>query len=634
MSGNNKAIKTNFTAGQVSPLIYGRGDLGIFENGARTLENVIIHPTGGISRRRGLRFIDKLDGGARLIPFEFNTEQTYLLCFMEQKLRIYRDNKLVTELLSPWTLEQLKTINWTQSADTLLVVHPDVPPKQISRYNGDIWKIEDWEYYSEEGRVYCPYYNFFQNKESISASGTSGSITINANNDIFSEAYVGSRIRMRGGEMLITGFNNSKSLTAQVSKNLSNGNATTDWEESSFSNRRGWPNSVTFHQDRMVIGGSKSLPNRLWLSKSSDLFNFDIGEGLDDEAIEFAILSDQVNAIKAVVSARHLLVFTTGAEWMVTGQPLTPESIELSRQTTVGMYTNSNIPPQNVDGATLFMSASGRQMREFLFADVEQAYQAKDLTLLSPEIIKNPVDCTFNPNDSVLYVVLADGTVSCLTTYRTEQVTAWSKLKTDGNFHSVTAIGNEIYFCVYRYNNWYIEKMEDDWWVDGSIKYSSENPQRIWTGLENYEGQSVSVIADNFTIGLCEVKNAAIELEEPAMEIIIGYPYEHIIEPLPYMQESSRPYPPKSLRVVQGLFRIINSSSLQIDIGGGYFEVPLKKMYRDKLLDAPSNIYSGDVELRSLGWIKDMEKPIWSIKSSVPVPFTLLSAVIEIKTKS
>ena len=634
MSANNKAIKTNFTAGQVSPLIYGRGDLGIFENGARTLENVIIYPTGGISRRRGLRCIDKLSGGARLIPFEFNTEQTYLLCFMEQKVRIYRNNNLVTELKTPWTLQQLDTINWTQSADTLLIVHPDVPPKQISRYNGDVWKVEDWEYYSEDGKVYCPYYNFYQHKESISASGTSGNITLSATNEIFSSGYIGSRIRLNNGEVVITGYNDSKTLTAQVTKNLNNGNATTDWEESSFSALRGWPNSVTFHQDRMVIGGSRSLPNRLWLSKSSDLFNFDIGEGLDDEAIEFAILSDQVNAIKAVVSARHLLVFTTGAEWMVTGQPLTPESIELSRQTTVGMYTGCNVPPQNVDGATLFMSASGRQMREFLFADVEQAYQAKDLTLLSPEIIKHPVDCTFHPDDSVLYVVLADGTVSCLTTYRTEQVTAWSKLTTAGKFRSVTAIGEEIYFCVCRNNTWYIEKMEDDWWVDGSIKQTSATPQTIWTGLDDFEGDEISVIADDFTIGLCKVKNGTIELEEPASEIIVGYPYEHVIEPLPYMLEGARPYPPKALRVVQGLFRIVNSRSLRINIGGGYFEVPLKKMYRDRLLDAPANIYNGDVELHSLGWIKDMEKPIWSIKSSVPVPFTLLSAVVEIKTKS
>lgn len=88
----------------------------------------------------------------------------------------------------------------------------------------------------------------------------------------------------------------------------------------------------------MVIGGSRDLPNRLWLSKSSDLFNFDLGKAVDDDAIEFGILSDQVNAIKAVVSTRHLLVFTTGAEWMVSGEPLTPEKIQLKRQTNVGIY--------------------------------------------------------------------------------------------------------------------------------------------------------------------------------------------------------------------------------------------------------------------------------------------------------
>ena len=318
---------------------------------------------------------------------------------------------------------------------------------------------------------------------------------------------------------------------------------------------------------------------------------------------------------------------------MVTGQPLTPESIELSRQTTVGIYGEYNIPPQNVDGATLFVSANGKQLREFLFADVEQAYQAKDLTLLSPEIINKPVDCTFHPCDSVMYVILDDGTVSCLTTYRTEQVTAWSKLTTTGRFHSVTAIGDEIYFCVCRHNNWYIEKMENIWWVDGSNKYTSEIPQTLWSGLEDYEGQEISITADGFTIGLCIVKNGTIELDEPASEIIIGYPYEHIIEPLPYMQEGTRPYPPRALRVVQGVFRIINSRSFQINIGGGYLEVSLKKMYRDRLLDAPANVYNADVELRSLGWMKDMEKPIWSIKSSVPVSFTLLSAVIEVKTR-
>ena len=156
-----------------------------------------------------------------------------------------------------------------------------------------------------------------------------------------------------------------------------------DWTEQAFSAARGWPVSVCFHQDRLVIGGSRDLPNRLWLSKSADLFNFDLGEGLDDEAIEFPILSDQVNAIRYVFSGRHLQVFTSGAEWMVTGDPLTPTSIQLFRQTRVGSPVDRTVPPQDVDGATVFVPRAGPQLRAFLFTDTEQAYQASDLALLA-----------------------------------------------------------------------------------------------------------------------------------------------------------------------------------------------------------------------------------------------------------
>ena len=55
---NQITAKTNFTSGQVSPQLLGRGDLKVFANGAATLENVIIFPTGGVSRRSGLQYVD------------------------------------------------------------------------------------------------------------------------------------------------------------------------------------------------------------------------------------------------------------------------------------------------------------------------------------------------------------------------------------------------------------------------------------------------------------------------------------------------------------------------------------------------------------------------------------------------
>ena len=122
---------------------------------------------------------------------------------------------------------------------------------------------------------------------------------------------------------------------------------------------------------------------------------------------------------------------------MVSGNPLTPTSIQLSRQTSTGSYAPCSIYPQQIDGATVFVSQSGHQLREFLYTDTEQAYQSKDLTLMSGDIINCPVDNDFSRDECVLYIVLADGTVSCLTTYRTEEVTAWSRLKTAGSFQSV-----------------------------------------------------------------------------------------------------------------------------------------------------------------------------------------------------
>ena len=115
-------VKTNFTAGCIGRNLYGRGDLSIFENGARTLENVIIHPTGGVSRRRGLAYIDRIDRKARLIPFEFNTEQTYLICISADEVRVYRDGACIKTLPSPWREEHLNSLNYTQSARAFLTM--------------------------------------------------------------------------------------------------------------------------------------------------------------------------------------------------------------------------------------------------------------------------------------------------------------------------------------------------------------------------------------------------------------------------------------------------------------------------------------------------------------------------------
>jgi len=161
--------KSNFTAGEISPRLLGRGDLRAYDNGASTLTNVFIHPTGGLSRRSGLRFIDVAQGDGRLIGFEFNANQIYLLAFSDSQVDVYRDDVKVADFVTPWTLAQVANINWTQSADTLLVVHPDVGPKKITRTSDTDWTVTDWIFHADDVRIFQPHHKFSDDDVTLTA---------------------------------------------------------------------------------------------------------------------------------------------------------------------------------------------------------------------------------------------------------------------------------------------------------------------------------------------------------------------------------------------------------------------------------------------------------------------------------
>ena len=94
----SRTLKTSFTAGEVAPELLGRPDLRAWANGARALRNVFIQPTGGVTRRPGLRHVAMLPGAARLIAFEFNTEQTYLLVLTDGLLSVYIEDGQVAQV--------------------------------------------------------------------------------------------------------------------------------------------------------------------------------------------------------------------------------------------------------------------------------------------------------------------------------------------------------------------------------------------------------------------------------------------------------------------------------------------------------------------------------------------------------
>jgi len=91
---------TNFTAGELSPRLDGRTDLSKYLNGVKKMENLIVHPHGGASRRPGTKFVREVKNSAhncRLIPFEFNVTQAYILEFGDEYFRIHKDGGTVVD---------------------------------------------------------------------------------------------------------------------------------------------------------------------------------------------------------------------------------------------------------------------------------------------------------------------------------------------------------------------------------------------------------------------------------------------------------------------------------------------------------------------------------------------------------
>ncbi len=627
-----RQTKTNFTAGELAPELLGRGDLAAYENGAARLRNVFIQPTGGVHRRAGLGHIDTAAGPGRLVSFEFNSAQVYLLVFTHLKVDVYMDGAKVATVTTPWTEANLVDIDWTQSADTLLVVHPTVAPQRITRTSHTAWSVATWVYDGTGLSAAHPWTQFGVTPASMLVYTHFTPNEIRCNVPYFTPEHVGTTFRFQGALVTATGYIGTQRLQCTVEGSCTLGTYISDWAEPAFNAARGWPSSVTFHQDRLIVGGSRDLPNHLWMSRPGRFFDFALGTGLDDDAIHFEILSDRVDGIRHVFSGRHLQVFTTGGEWMVTGEPLTPSTVQLRRQTRIGAPASQRVPPRDVDGATLFAAASGRELREFLYADAEQAYQAADLALLARHLVSDPVDMDYDPLRRLVHLVMADGSIATVTNFRREKVTAWTRQETAGEFLSVAVVGTETYALVARNGAVNVEVFEDGLNSDSALTGTAATAKSTWSGLAHLNGMTVKVKADGVEVDDAVVSGGSITLAYPAQAIEVGLPFTHIVEPLPPLPDGpGGGGNGRQMRLVRVSFRVLDTPVLHVDTGRGPTAASFKRFGPSGVLDAPPPPFTGDVTVRAVGWQRDSVRPLWSISQDTPHPCCVLSVTTETK---
>lgn len=478
-------LQTNFSTGELDPLLRARVDLAQYENALAKATNVICQPQGGLRRRPGLKHIFELPNsstpsvanGVRMVPFQFSVDDSYMLIFVAGRMYVVKDGVQVTNInasgnpyltISSLTGAMLSSICWTQSADTLIVVHPDLQPIKIVRgANDSTWSVSSISFES------IPKYAFTLTITTpsvghLTPDRVSGNVTLVAQNSIFTAADVGQYINASPqGRARIVRYVSGTTVEAITeypffnTSNIPQGS----WEiesgyEDVWSSSKGWPRTVTFHEGRLFFGGSKSRPSTIWGSKVGIFFDFQPTESLDDDAIEATLDTNQLNTIVDMTSSRDLQVFTTGGEFYVpqTGtDPVTPSTLVFKAVSRNGMKPGTRV--ESLETGTLFIQRQGKALNEFLFSDSQLTYITQRISLLAGHLLKAPGRMALrrstetDEGDLLLIVNATDGSIACFSILRSQQVVAPSEFTTDGKFKDVGCDVTDLYVVTERVFN-------------------------------------------------------------------------------------------------------------------------------------------------------------------------------------
>ena len=524
------SVQTNFSTGELDPLLRARIDLEAYNNAVEKATNVVIQPQGGMRRRPGLKHIlalpnsgsESTANGVRLVPFEFSTSDSYMLCFTHNRMHVFRNGAQVLDInggsldyldtsSAGLTGARLATINWTQSADTLIVVHPDINPVKIVRgaTNAD-WTASTITFDAIPKFAFTP--SVTNPSGTLTPSAVSGKVTLTASTGTpFSAASVGQYINATPqGRAKIVQYTSATVVQAITefpffsTSAIANGS----WEyesgyEAVWSSGKGWPRSVIFHEGRLFFGGSKTRPSTVWGSKVGLFFDFEATEGLDDDAVEATLDTNTFNAIVDMQSGRDLQVFTTGGEFYVPQlglDPITPTNFFVKASTKNG--AKDGIRTQQLESGTLFIQRQGKSLNEFLFTDAQATYITSKISLLAGHLLKTPTKMALrrsvatDENDLLLIVNGLDGSIAAFSLLRAQNVIAPSEFTTDGEFLDVGVDLSTIYTVVKRTVSsssvYYVEIFDDSFQTDSAVSGGAAAS----ASLPHLVGKTVDIILD------------------------------------------------------------------------------------------------------------------------------------------
>lgn len=195
--------QVSFAGGEISELLHCRTDLRQREIGVKKAWGWLPRLQGPAEACPGTIDHGALRGPESTpIPYVFNRTQAYVVEASAGKLRFFTNNAQIMdgddpyEIAAPWTADQLPDLYWHQSLDALYIYHPEVQTQKLSRTSATTFALTPFVY---SGGPFDPRN---ENKAlTVSASSTSGTVTLTASAALFAATDVGRLIRLEAVDL-------------------------------------------------------------------------------------------------------------------------------------------------------------------------------------------------------------------------------------------------------------------------------------------------------------------------------------------------------------------------------------------------------------------------------------------------
>jgi hypothetical protein len=605
-------FQSNFTAGELSPRLQGQIEFDKYSNGCSQLTNMLVWPHGGARRRGGTSFVAEVkysDKQVRLIPFEFNVTQSYVLELGDKYIRFYKDNGQILdfnnetyEIESPYSEEELFELHFAQSADVMYIVHSNHAPRKLSRTGHSDWTLEEPQ---------------FSWAEENATSGKIGLIVTIVS--LGNTAWSGHAGTAAVGDTFLVDTDLTGTGTLYISP---------------WSDLNGYPRSVSFYEQRLFFGGSSARPQTIWASQTAEYENFDQGTGLAAEALEYAIATNRVNVIRWLQPSTDLILGTAGGEFKVSrpqGQPLTPSNMMVTQQTTYGSWT---VAPLQIGGSILFVQRARRKIREFSYQVQSDSFSAPDMSLLAEHITEGylrDIDYQQEP-DSIIWSCTESGKLLSMTYERAEEVVAWASHELGGSNSKVNSIAvisdntqDQLWVLSERTVNGstvqYVEFLDQDANTDSGLKGITSGGSTPISGLSHLVGETVNIVINGAVFPNEVVKeDGTVSPKRPSqwldVAVEVGLPY---ISTLKTMRVEAGSQAGKAQgrkkRWNEVMVRLLDTTGIKINGD----QVPFRKS-SDKM-DSGISSFTGDKRVTNLGWDRD---GIIEISQEQPLPMAVL----------